>query len=162
MAYDARAANRIHSAEISSPRESARTDQQTAPTTATAPQTAIDLGVIFRLRCFVGVVVDMAAPHTSQRLPDGSAAVRTPFRVDYVVLISPVSGKTTGPRTSPGGVPGEVRDSALTWSSCPSRAHSWLVRWAPQVLARSSTGTSLISPLRRPSRKLRSSSRTFG
>ncbi len=45
MAYDARAANRIHSAETSSPRDSASTAQQTAPTTATAPQIAMDLGV---------------------------------------------------------------------------------------------------------------------
>src|SRR5688500_15488727 len=46
MAYEASAANRIQRAETSSPRDSASTVQQTAPTTATAPQTIIDFGVI--------------------------------------------------------------------------------------------------------------------
>ena len=59
MAYDDSAAKRIHRADTSSPRERARTVQHRAPTTATAPQMAIDLGVVFRLRCSVGVVVDM-------------------------------------------------------------------------------------------------------
>jgi hypothetical protein len=48
MAYDERAANRIHRAETFSPRARANTVQQTAPITATAPQTTMDLGVIFR------------------------------------------------------------------------------------------------------------------
>ncbi|GAB3251025.1 hypothetical protein GCM10027448_16140 [Nocardioides dilutus] len=64
MAYDDSAANRIHSAETSSPRDSARTLQQTAPTTATAPQIAMDFGLIrgFPPGVLVrtGVVIDMA------------------------------------------------------------------------------------------------------
>src|SRR5512139_3552276 len=69
MAYDDSAAKRTQSAEISSPRERARTDQQTAPTTSIAPQMAMDLGVIFRLSGCVGVIVDMVAPHASEWLP---------------------------------------------------------------------------------------------
>ncbi|GGR51730.1 hypothetical protein GCM10010197_17320 [Nocardioides luteus] len=42
MAYEASAANRIHSAETSSPRDRASTTQQTAPTTATTVQMAMD------------------------------------------------------------------------------------------------------------------------
>ena len=59
MAYDDSAANRIHSAETSSPRESASTLQQTAPTRATAPQIAIDFGLIRGLPPGVLVRSDM-------------------------------------------------------------------------------------------------------
>src|SRR5512139_3338514 len=73
MAYDASAAKRTQSAELSSPRERARTDQHTAPTTAIPPQIAIDFGLSFRLPgCWVGVIVDMVAPHASRwRRPVG-------------------------------------------------------------------------------------------
>src|SRR5688500_9840886 len=50
MAYEQRAANRIHRAETSSPRDRASTVQQIAPTTATATQTtrdpAVDVGSV--------------------------------------------------------------------------------------------------------------------
>src|SRR6478735_2782961 len=68
MAYDDRAANSTQSAETSSPRERARTDQQTAPTRATAPQIAIDFGVI------------------RDGLPPGAAGVRSTMCVDIRLL----------------------------------------------------------------------------
>ncbi|GAA2660700.1 hypothetical protein GCM10010307_78420 [Streptomyces vastus] len=46
MAYEPRAASTSQTAEISSPRESARTPQQTAPTRATVVHTRMDRGVI--------------------------------------------------------------------------------------------------------------------
>src|SRR3546814_1246441 len=48
MAKEARAANSTHTADTSSPRESARTLQQTTPTRATAVQIAIDRGDVRR------------------------------------------------------------------------------------------------------------------
>src|SRR5665811_11953 len=61
MAYDESAANRIHSADTFSPRARANTVQQTAPTSATAPQATIDLGVIFRPVRSGDVTVDMGS-----------------------------------------------------------------------------------------------------
>ena len=94
MAYDASAANRIHSAETSSPRERASTVQQTAPTTATAPQIAIDRGLIRGLPPGVlvrsGMVIDMADSSSVLRGRQVPAPRRYPF--------TRVTCSATGPR----------------------------------------------------------------
>ena len=66
MAYDESAAKRIHSAETFSPRASANTDQQTAPTAATLPQITIDLGVIFGAVLCADVPMDMGDPSVAR------------------------------------------------------------------------------------------------